>query len=588
MTTTSLAKSNPYHCPLGSLVADGVDYLGLLCPSYKDAKDSREKASRVLSYALSLGVFPWALGLDMIYLKAFGFYERMRAYLARTPEENTDRHEQAQNCNELFFKCLRGFIATPQSLFGADIVTIHFLEPERTHDIIRPYGKLYASHAQRVCPTSEQEVVMYVNLARSQSRKISIKGAGYAQGKQTLPPADHDLCIDLHKFKKIEIDTQSKVAVVGAGVRWGNLQAEADKHGLAILVQQASNVFSIGGSIGGANCHGWDFRWGSIGNTVQWMKIVRSNGQVETVKQGDELFNLALGGYGLFGIILEVGLQLTDNSKLLCWGEKVDINKYVEYYKTKIQPRSEHHMHLFRLSISPKGILSDGSVGLLSEGYAQNYTLHDSEAHTTENLVNEAPEGSLKDRIMLQCARHFPFLVDWWWKRERQDILTHKTAMRNEIMRPPIEAAFNNHSVSCAEWLQEYFLPGEHLADFIHYLGKVLTKNEVKLLNCSVRPVIQDKYSVMGYAKDGERFAVVLFFTQYLQEDHVNKTRQWVRDVVDKVIEMKGTFYLPYMHFATRDQFRKCYPQYELILKKKEEYDCDSIFENGLYVEYIR
>lgn len=580
MTTSPVSSQhNTYHFPIGALVADGIDYLGLVCPHYKHAKDSREKASRALAYVLSLGCFPFALSLDMLYLTTASIYENMRYSLARTPEEAASRFKSLQNCSAARNKCLRGILATPQNLFGTDMTTMHFQTCERISDIIRSYGKLYASRAEKFFPKTVEEVSEIVKLAKEQKRKISIRGAGYAQGKQTIPPADHDICLDLAHFKKIEIDVKNKQATVGAGVRWKELQDQADKHGLAILVQQASNVFSIGGSVGGANCHGWDHRWGSVGNTVLSMQVVKPNGQIVIVKPEDELFKLVVGGYGLFGVITEVTLQLTENSSLLSWGEKVEIDDYVEYYKM-IRSNPGHHMHLYRLSISPKG--------LLKEGYAQNYSVGNMFKNQTTNLVGENAEGSLKDRVMLQFARHFPSMVNYWWDHEKKDILIPKKAMRNEIMRPPIEASFNNHSVSTTEWLQEYFVPGEHLAEFIHFLGDILQKNEVQLFNCSVRPVNQDNTSLMAYAKDGERFAVVLFFSQFLQEDHVNKTRCWVKEVVNKLIELKGTYYLPYMHFPTREQFQKCYPQYQEVLEKKKTYDPDSIFENQLYNEYYR
>jgi FAD/FMN-containing dehydrogenase len=544
MTAIAITQNQyQYHFPFGSLIADGVDYLGLLCPHSKDAKNTRQKVARLLARTLSIGIFPCALGLDMIYLTSASLIENTRYVLAKNPQQFAERYGIFKNCIEARNKCFRGLLAFPQNALGADMITMHFQTPYR-NDILRPYGKLYKSNAERLVPKSLEEITAIIDQAKQKNRKISIKGTGYAQGKQTLPPNDGDICLDLEHFKKIEINLETKQATVGAGVRWRELQDEADKHGLAVLVQQASNVFSIGGSVGGANCHGWDHRWGSVGNTVLSMQVVKPNGEVVITKRGDELFGLVLGGYGLFGVITEVTLQLTDNVPLLVWGEKVDIDKYIEYYRM-IQSNPGNCMHLYRLSIDPNN--------LLKEGYAQNYSLGNSNGHRTDNLIGEISGGTLKERVMLQFARHFPSVISLWWDHERKDILTLKKYTRNEIMRPPIEAGFSNHSVSTTEWLQEYFVPAENLAEFIHFLGRVLSKNEVKLLNCSVRPVVQDKNSVMGYAKDGERFAIVLFFTQFLQQDHINKTRNWVREVVDKIIEMKGSYYLPYMHFFDQD-----------------------------------
>jgi hypothetical protein len=46
-----------------------------------------------------------------------------------------------------------------------------------------------------------------------------------------------------------------------------------------------------------------------------------------------ELFNLAIGGYGLFGIILEVKLKITDNVMLLQEIKKTNLKQFINYFK---------------------------------------------------------------------------------------------------------------------------------------------------------------------------------------------------------------------------------------------------------------
>ena len=87
---------------------------------------------------------------------------------------------------------------------------------------------------------------------------------------------------------------------------------------LAVMVQQSSNVFSVGGSLS-VNCHGRDKDFGPISRSVESFRIMLADGRVVRASrddaddsEGGQLFRAAIGGFGLFGVILDV-TPLTDN-----------------------------------------------------------------------------------------------------------------------------------------------------------------------------------------------------------------------------------------------------------------------------------
>lgn len=73
---------------------------------------------------------------------------------------------------------------------------------------------------------------------------------------------------------------------------------------------QSQNIFTIGGSLS-ANAHGRDIRYGSLIDTVRSFTLLKADGEIITVKPSDDLFTAVIGGYGLFGVILDVELSLT-------------------------------------------------------------------------------------------------------------------------------------------------------------------------------------------------------------------------------------------------------------------------------------
>ena len=560
------------HYLYSSIPATWIDGLLVENPNFWDVSTFSKFRYRATSLIISVTVFPLFLAFDLVRYGAKTLVHRCHAIV------NPEAKAHAEKCGEIAFKCLKGFAATPTGLIWRDIVSNHFLPEKRDDGKIHPTGGLYESAAEIRTPDTIEEVASIVREARARGKKISIGGAGYSQGKQILPNRENDFHIDMSGINHIRIDRERKVATVGAGATWKDLQNEANSQALAVQVMQASNVFSIGGSLS-ANCHGWDHKMGSLGNTVLSITIINAQGELQVLRPQDELFGYVLGGYGMFGVIVEAELQLADNEELFEYAEKVDLNDYANYFNQRIQPNPYLRMHLCRLSLEPGK--------LLSEGYAQSYSAKDG-ALSSEHLVDEPDSGRSKDKILMQVARNSRFARGLWWKQEVKNMLKVSQGRRNDVMRPPILAAFASNSKAKAEWLQEYFVPGEHLAEFIRFLGATLDKNDVALLNASIRFVKKDERAKLGYAVDGDRFAIVLFFTQALNKNEVEKTKNWVQAVVNRLTEIGGTFYLPYMHFATQEQFRECYPAWEDVDAKKRQYDPQGLFDNGLYQDYFR
>lgn len=555
-----------------------IDRLLLIGPTFGTTDGAKEFAARMTSLFISVIVLPTALAADTVYFATKSLAYRV-VYLFKSNEAII---QEAVKCQELAFKCFRGFLGFGAGVLWRDIVSNHYLPENKFEGFVCPTGALYRMKADIRKPKKITDVIAIVNEARTHKKDISIAGAGFSQGKHTLNKDENGIHINMSGINYVTVNPDNKTAVVGAGATWAEVQKAANTHKLAVQVSQASNVFSVGGSVS-IDCHGWDHTQGTIANTIQSIKIVNNKGEVVTLLPPEEQFKLIVGGLGGFGVIVEVRLWLTDNEELVDLSKIVPIDQYVNYFRTQVQPNKNIRMHLYRLGLTPGK--------LLQEGIAQHYVAG-FPGTATENLKDEPLRGTLLDRIMMQIARNSPFARKMWWEMEKRNLSKIKMGTRNEIMQPPIRGAFATNSISRTEWLQEYFIPGEHLAEFIKFLGTVLDENEVSLFNASVRPVIQPegmaKRSIMSYSNIGDSFAVVLFFSQSLNEKEVEKTKAWVRKVVDKVHEMNGTFYLPYGHFATEDQFRACYPQYRKVIELKQKYDPENLFNNGFYDHYIK
>ncbi len=81
---------------------------------------------------------------------------------------------------------------------------------------------------------------------------LTIRGAGSGNYGQAVPLHGGTL-VSLHRFNQIlEIDTQNQTARVQAGVRLGNLEREARKHGLELRFYPSTwATATVGGFVGG-------------------------------------------------------------------------------------------------------------------------------------------------------------------------------------------------------------------------------------------------------------------------------------------------------------------------------------------------
>lgn len=528
--------------------------------------------------ARSVGLFAYPIYAiaDTSYLLPRAAYKYFSGLFSQEPYASRYLSEAREDA-VLAKRSLTGFVSSPACIISADFVTRHFVLDRSPNGKVESCGRYYSADGNPISPACIEEIQKLIIYARDNDRHVSIIGSGLSQGMHSLPCKSDDIVLNLQNFKSVTVNPDLKTANIEAGATWRDIQEAINSFGLAVQVMQASNIFSLGGSIS-ANCHGWDHHAGTISNTINHLTIIDAEGTLRTIKPEDPEFALIIGGYGLCGVIVEAELKLVDNNALIDCGEIIPIENYISYFYNRILPDDSVEMHLYRLSLDPDA--------LLSEGVAQNYFTDP--AHglgVVSNLRDESTRGTLFERVGVHSARKFKKVRKEYWKKERIRIQKPIATTRNDAMRAPINAMFNN-SRHDSEWLQEFFIPGKELSAYLKELGALLTKYQVCLINASVRFVKQDTNSLLGYNQEGDRFAVVLCFNQPLDEREIDHTKEWVRHAIDLTLEHGGTYYLPYQHFATKQQFRKAYPKFQKFTSKKMEVDTNKVFSSQFYQKH--
>lgn len=445
--------------------------------------------------------------------------------------------------------------------------------PKQNYD----FSNLYHTEVDKTFyPKTSVEVQAIVQQAIQQNKKIATAGSKMSQGGHSLPSTEDSYLINSKLMNKVEILPTEKIARVGPGATWLHIQNAANEHGLAVKVMQASNIFSIGGSLS-TNVHGWDHQQGALVETVRSITIVDGQGNIKQLKPGDEQFSLVIGGYGMFGIIVEAELELADDDIVERQGLRIQTSEYFNYFTQTIENNPDIILHYARLSLDP-------SV-LFEEVIAVDY-VKTSKTHTRpKKLPQEPANGHWYERIAINVLRQNPAMIALKQIYDNKTFLTSKVMSRNEAMLPSVRFVFDSNKQD-ADMLQEFFIPKHQLYPFLQQLRTIIERYDVNLFNATIRHVKQDTITAMPYAKT-DVFAVVIYYNESLDKENLTHIKQFTQETVDNAIQFGGTYYLPYHRFPSLDQLKQAYPEYSYIKEKRLEYDPLQLFSTQFSEEYF-
>ena len=166
-------------------------------------------------------------------------------------------------------------------------------------------------------PETQDEVIQIVRFCHAEKLPFVARGSGTSLSGGSLPVKE-GIVITLNRLNRIvRIDPAGRIAVVEAGVVNSHVTTAAQKYGLHFAPDPSSqSICTIGGNVafnsGGAHC----LKYGMTSNHVLGLKAVLATGEVvefggpSREQVGPDWTGLFVGNEGLFGIALEVTLQL--------------------------------------------------------------------------------------------------------------------------------------------------------------------------------------------------------------------------------------------------------------------------------------
>src|ERR1043166_2866927 len=172
-------------------------------------------------------------------------------------------------------------------------------------------------------PRTREELAEIVRSASRKGLPVSVSGFRHSMGGQQF--ATDSICVDTRSLDRvISFDRERGLVEAEAGVQWPKLirayldaQANSAKQWGIAQKQTGADTFTLGGSLS-SNVHGRGLAMKPLISNVESFTLINADGKLARCSrdENNELFRLAIGGYGLFGLIETVTLRLVPRQKL--------------------------------------------------------------------------------------------------------------------------------------------------------------------------------------------------------------------------------------------------------------------------------
>ena len=434
-----------------------------------------------------------------------------------------------------------------------------------------------------VTPRTATEVQQAVAAIREDGDRLSIAGGRHAMGGQQF--LDGGVLLDASGLNRIlELDAERGLVRVEAGTLWSDLvrglrdmqQGQARRWSV-VQKQTGADRLSIGGALA-ANGHGRGLTYKPIVQDVESFELVDASGAIRHCSRTEnpELFSLAIGGYGLFGIIFAVTLRLMPTHRVRRVVEITTIDRLETLFAERIADGFTYGDFQYKTDETSPGFLRDGVMSCY-------IPVPDDEPHATEPPLNLLSEQDWRGLLYLSHAdkaRAFEEYAGFYMSTNGQtyDSDTFQLSQYIDDYHQELDRSLKA-AVKCTETITELYVPLPALADFMDAAARGLRERSANIIYGTIRLIEQDDETFLNWAR--QPYACIVFNLHVEHTDAgIAHTANALRMLIDIAIERDGSYFLTYNKFATPEQLARCYPQFGEFLALKDRYDPDGVFSS--------
>ncbi len=450
------------------------------------------------------------------------------------------------------------------------------------------HSRLNRTQVRRIeRPNSVDALRRLVRRADADGEPLCISGGRHAMGGQQF--ATDAVLVDMTAMDRVLIFDRDKGHIeVEAGICWPELLAWLARAQQGMWPQwgirqkqTGADRLSIGGTLS-ANAHGRGLTMKPFIDDVESFTLLGADGQFRICSRArnSELFALAIGGYGLFGIITTVRLRLMRRKKMQRLVSIIDVAELIPAVEDRVAAGCLYGD--FQFAIDP---LCDG---FLRKGVFSCYQpIHDSavmpqgqkelRAEDWLHLLYLAHEE--KSRAFETYSRYY---LSTHGQRYWSD--SHQLSEYLDDYHRQLDAQLGPSGCG-TEMISELYVPRHKLASFMDDVRADMRRTKANVVYGTIRFIEQDEESFLPWAKAPYACIIFNLHTAHTRAG-LKKTAADFRGLIDRAIQHGGSYFLTYHRWASRRQMQSCYPKFARFLALKIRYDPGERFQSEWYRHY--
>jgi FAD binding domain len=288
---------------------------------------------------------------------------------------------------------------------------------------------------------AEEQLVALVRRAGQEGIFVSIAGARHSMGGHSM--RRDGIVINMLPFRGMELNAARNRLHVQAGALWSDVLSYLNASGRSVAVMQSNNSFTVGGSIS-VNCHGWQANRPPIASTVESLRLLEADGTIVRCSRTEnaELFSLVLGGYGLFGIVLDAELRVVPNEEYRLERLVMPSAEYPAAFATHVRGSADVGMAYGRLSVAPESFLRESILNIFHRS--------PSGAGLPSRVDFPEVEGLTRAMFRGQVSSGYGKTLRWQAEKNLAGLLTRGPIHRNQLLGEPARV-FENRSADSTD-----------------------------------------------------------------------------------------------------------------------------------------
>jgi len=426
-----------------------------------------------------------------------------------------------------------------------------------------------------------------VRRARADGRSVSVAGGRHAMGGQQF--GTDAIHVDTTPLNRVlGFDRDRGHIEVGAGMQWPELidylwrvQAGESRPWAIVQKQTGADRLSIGGALS-ANVHGRGLTFRPVIQDVEAFTLVDASGDVYTCSRHEnpELFRLAIGGYGLFGLIASVTLRLRPRQKIERVVDVIDLDDLALSFDSRIRAGFVYGDFQYSTDATSTDFLRKGVFSCyrpIEDSASMPAQQRELSGDDWRRLLYLSHAD--KKRAFVEYSSYY---LTTTGQRYWSD--THQLSYYVDNYHQALDRRLGA-SAPATEMITEIYVPRFALARFMKDVGSGFGEHRASVIYGTIRLIERDDESFLAWAR--QSWACVIFNLHVVHTpEGIARATGAFRQLIDFALRHGGSYYLTYHRWATRRQVEACYPQFGEFLRLKRKYDPAERFQSDWYRHY--